>query len=109
MSDSYCAIKLNNRAFEYQVCQRTQSQSPTVMLMSHSFFILNNSNQTQHLRRQTMKVKLLSLFAGLTTLSLLFAPLSAQACSGADKNTTEDNAPIPTESSVRADETSVTS
>lgn len=56
-----------------------------------------------------MKVKLLTLFAGLATLSLLFAPLSAQACSGANKDTTEDNTQIPTESSVRVDETSLTS
>ncbi len=58
-----------------------------------------------------MKVKLMSLLAGLVTLTIVAAPLTAQACDGSnkDKNPQESNTSIPTQSSVTVDETSLAS
>ncbi|MDJ0595680.1 MAG: hypothetical protein QNJ72_37805 [Pleurocapsa sp. MO_226.B13] len=58
-----------------------------------------------------MKVKLMSLLAGLVTLSIVAAPLAAQACNGGNKDrTTQDpSTSIPTESSVTFEESTVRS
>ena len=58
-----------------------------------------------------MKVKLMSLLAGLVTLTILAAPLTAQACNGSnkDKNTQESNTSTTIQSSVIVDETSLAS
>lgn len=55
-----------------------------------------------------MKFKLMSLFAGLVGLTIIAAPLTAQACNGAnkDKNNQESNTSIPTESSFNVEENS---
>lgn len=54
-----------------------------------------------------MKVKLMSLWAGLATLAVVAVPVTALACNGSnqDKNTQETNTSIPTESSVTVEET----
>jgi hypothetical protein len=55
-----------------------------------------------------MNVKLMSLLAGLISLSVVATPLVAEACNGAnkDKGTQETNTSIPTESSFNVEENS---
>jgi hypothetical protein len=55
-----------------------------------------------------MKFKLMSLFAGLVSLTIIAAPLAAQACNEAnkDKNNQESNTSIPTESSFNVENNS---
>lgn len=49
-----------------------------------------------------MQVKLMSLIAGIVALTVVAAPLTAQACNGRDKekNTQESSYSIPTETSL---------
>ena len=55
-----------------------------------------------------MKVKPMSFLAGLVALTIVAAPLTAQACGGnKDKNTQEADTSIPTQSSVNVEETSL--
>ena len=56
-----------------------------------------------------MKFKSISLFAGILTLAMVAAPLTAQACGDKNKNTSESNLPEQTESSVNVEETVVRS
>lgn len=55
-----------------------------------------------------MKVKSMSLWAGLATLAIVAVPTTALACNGSnqDKNSQETDTSIPTESSVTVEETS---
>ncbi|WP_019506063.1 hypothetical protein [Pleurocapsa sp. PCC 7319] len=55
-----------------------------------------------------MKIKLMPILAGFITLSLVAVPLTAQACSGGDKDksTSESNLPEQTESSFTVEESS---
>lgn len=54
-----------------------------------------------------MKVKLMPLLTGLIALTIVAVPLTAQACSGSnkDKNPQESNTSIPTQSRVNVEET----
>lgn len=58
-----------------------------------------------------MKLKLMSLFAGLVTVTLLATPIAAQACNGANKDrTTQDSSnQIPTESSFISEDNATVS
>lgn len=58
-----------------------------------------------------MKVKLMSFLAGIVTLTIVSAPLTAQACNGSnkDKSTQESNTSIPIQSSFTVEETSLAS
>ncbi|MEM8831154.1 MAG: hypothetical protein AAGE96_17615 [Cyanobacteria bacterium P01_G01_bin.19] len=58
-----------------------------------------------------MKIKLVPLLAGLVALTIVAAPLTAQACSGSnkDKNTEKTNTSVPIQSSFTVERTSVAS
>ena len=58
-----------------------------------------------------MKLKLMPLLAGIVTLTVLAAPLTAQACNrgNKDNNTQESNTSIPIQSSTTINESSLAS
>ncbi|MBE9048484.1 hypothetical protein IQ255_29580 [Pleurocapsales cyanobacterium LEGE 10410] len=57
-----------------------------------------------------MKLKSTSIFAGILTLALVAAPLTAQACSGnKERGTSETNVPDQTETSVTIEENNLSS
>ncbi|WP_319422779.1 hypothetical protein [Pleurocapsa sp. FMAR1] len=57
-----------------------------------------------------MKLKSTSIFAGILTLALIAAPLTAQACGGnKDKDTSGSNAPDRNETSLTVEENSFSS
>lgn len=55
-----------------------------------------------------MKLKLMTFFLGVFTLTLAIAPLAAQACSGEnkDRGTSETNLPERTQTSIILEEAS---
>ena len=56
-----------------------------------------------------MKLKFASILAGILTLTMVVAPMAAQACGNKDRNTSESDLPEGTETSLTVEDDSFAS